>query len=97
MTKLPSTKPSAKFTKKSTQSPSEKTQKTPSKRKTVSEEVPKQVPEELEIEEPKKKNPKKAMTPDAKYTHFLQRSVVRGKVVKMDYLRNRVWGCFYRS
>jgi len=34
--------------------------------------VPEQVPEELEIEEPKKKKPKKAMTPDAKYTHFFK-------------------------
>jgi len=40
------------------------------------------MPEEFEeTEEPKKKKPKKAMNPNAKYAHFLQKSVVGGKVV----------------
>jgi len=53
--------------------------------------------EELEIEEPKKKKPEKAMTPDAKYTHFLQRSLVRGKVVKMDYFKEQGLGLFLQK
>jgi len=42
-----------------------------------------------ETDEPTKKQPKKAMTPDAKYAHFLQKSVVRGKVVKVDYFKEQ--------
>jgi len=52
--------------------------RTPFKKRVVSEQVP-EVFEETE--EPKKKKPKKAMAPDAKYAHFIQKSVVRGKAV----------------
>jgi len=46
------------------------------------------VPEEFEeVVEPKKKKRKKAMTPAKKYAHFLQKSVVRGKVVKVEYFK----------
>ena len=46
------------------------------------------MPEECEeTEEPKQKKPKKAMNLDTKYAHFLQKTVVRGKVVKIDYFK----------
>jgi len=45
------------------------------------------VPEDVDSEEPKKKKAKMAMTVDAKYAHFLQKSVVRGKIVKIDYIK----------
>jgi len=48
------------------------------------------VPEQLEeVEEPKKKKLKKAMTPAEKCAHFLQKSAVRGKVVKVAYFREQ--------
>jgi len=51
------------------------------------------VPKECEeTKEPKKKKPEKGMTPDAKYAHFLQKSVVRGKVVKMYYFKEQGLG-----
>ena len=53
-----------------------------------------QVSEEVDYEEPKKKKVKKAMTPDAKYAHFLQKSVVRGKIVKINYFREQDLGLF---
>jgi len=53
-------------------------------------EAPKQVPEEFEeVEEPKKKKLKKAMTPAEKYAHFLQKSAVRGKAVKVAYFNEQ--------
>ena len=65
--------------------------RTLSTRRVVSEQVPKQCEE---TEEPKKKKPKKAMNPDAKYAHFLQKSVVKGKVVKIDYFKEQGLGLF---
>ena len=38
-----------------------------------------------EVEEPKNKKLKKAMTPTETSADFLQSSVVRGKVVKVNY------------
>ena len=38
-----------------------------------------------EIDEPKKKKVKKNMTLVEKYEHFLQNTVVRGKMVKVSY------------
>jgi len=53
-----------------------------------------QVPDEFEeVEEPKKKKLKKALTLAEKYAHFLQKSVVRGKLLRWNILRNRAWGC----
>ena len=50
--------------------------------------MPKQVPEECEeTEAPTKKKRMKAVNPDAKYAYFLQKSVVRDKVVKIDYFK----------
>ena len=47
-----------------------------------------QVPQECEeTEAPTKKKHKKAVNADAKYAYFLQKSVVRGKVVKIDYFK----------
>jgi len=54
-----------------------------------------QVPEQFEeVEEPKEKKFKKFMTPAEKYAHFLQKSVVRGKVVKVDYFKEQGLGLF---
>jgi len=50
--------------------------------------------EEVDSEEPKKKKDKKVMTPDAKYAHFLQKRVVRGKIVKIDYFSQQGLGLF---
>ena len=50
--------------------------------------------EEVDSKEPKKKKAKKAMTPDAKYAHFLQKSVVRGKIMKIDYFSQQGLGLF---
>jgi len=36
-----------------------------------------------------------AMTPTEKYAHFLQKSVVRGKIVKVDYFREQGLGLFF--
>jgi len=41
-----------------------------------------------ELEKPKKKK-LKTMTPTVKYAHFFQKSVVRGKVVKVDYFKKQ--------
>ena len=46
-----------------------------------------QVPEEVDFKEPKKKKAKMAMTPDSTYAHFLQKSLVKGKIVKIDYFK----------
>jgi len=65
--------------------------RTPSKKR----EAPEQVPVEFEeVEEPRKKKLKKAMTPIEKYANFLQKSVVRGKVVKVDYFKEQGFGLF---
>jgi len=40
-----------------------------------------------EIDEPKKKKVSKNMTPVEKYEHFLQKTVVRGKMVKVAYFQ----------
>jgi len=37
------------------------------------------------------------MTLDAKYAHFLQRSVVRGKAMKMDYFKEQGLGLFLQK
>ena len=42
-----------------------------------------------EVEEPRNKKLKKAMTPAETSTHFLQNSVVRGKVIKVDYFKEQ--------
>ena len=53
------------------------------------------MPEQFEeVEEPKKKKFKKAMTPVEKYAHFLQKSVVSGKMVKVDYFKEQGLGLF---
>ena len=43
---------------------------------------------------PKKKHIKKAMTPAKNYAHFLQKIVVRGKVVKVEYFKEQGLGLF---
>jgi len=65
--------------------------KTPPKKREAPEQVPKQFEE---VEKPKKKKLKKAMTPAKKYAHFLQKSAVRGKVVKVDYFKEQGLGWF---
>jgi len=46
------------------------------------------VPDEFkEVNEPKKKKLKKAISPAKKYAHFLEKSVVRGKVIKVEYFK----------
>ena len=50
-----------------------------------------------EVKEPKKKTLKKARTPAEKYAHFLQKSVVRHKIVRWTILKNRGWGCSWVS
>jgi len=40
-----------------------------------------------DLDEPKKKKVRKNMTPAEKYEHFLQKSVVRGKMVKVLYFQ----------
>ena len=53
------------------------------------------MPEQFEeAKEPKKNKLKKAMTPTEKYAHFLHKSVVRGKVVKVDYFKEQCLGLF---
>jgi len=56
-----------------------------SKRKTSSEQGTKQVPKVDKPEDPKAKKAKPTLSSAAKTVHFLQRSMVRGKVVKVDY------------
>jgi len=76
--------------KQTTHSPPQRTQKTP-KRKEASEQVLKEF---KEVEEPKNEKLKKAMTPAETSTHFLQNSVVRGKVIKVDYFKEQGLGLF---
>jgi len=73
----PAKKSATKSTKKSTISHPQKTKKSTKKR-----EAPEQV-EDVEV--PKKMRMKKTMSPAEKYEHFLQKSVVQGKIVKVPY------------
>ena len=59
--------------------------RSPSKKRAKS----KQLPEELETKEPLTKKAKKAINPDAKFFQFFQRSVVRGKIVKVKYFQEQ--------
>jgi len=59
-----------------------------SKRKAAFEQVPQQVPVEAKPDEPKSKKVKTTMTTAVKVAHFLQRSVVRDKIVKVAYFQN---------
>ena len=56
--------------------------------------MPEQVPEEVDSTEPKKKKTKKTLNPKAKFAHFLQKSVVWGKIVKVDYFQEQGLGLF---
>jgi len=47
-----------------------------------------------ESNEPKKKKIRKNMTLAERYEHFLQRSMVRGKVVKVPYFQEQGLGVF---
>jgi len=58
-----------------------------SKRKAASEQVQQQVPVEAKPDEPKSKKVKIIMTKAAKVAHFLQRGVVRGKIVEVAYFQ----------
>jgi len=71
--------------------PSEKpsSKRASSKRKAASKQVPQQVPVEAKPDEPESKKVKTTMTTAAKVAHFLQRSVVRGKIVKVTYFQDQ--------
>jgi len=63
------------------------TKRTSSNRKAPSEQAPNQVLVEAKPTEPKSKKAKKAMTTEAKIVHFLQKSAVKGKIVKPEYFQ----------
>jgi len=47
-----------------------------------------------DLDEPKKKKVRKNMTPAEKYEHFLQKTVVQGKMVKVSYFQEQGPGVF---
>ena len=63
--------------------------KTVSKRKISSRQVPKQGPADDEPEDPSSKKAKKAAPTTSKLAKFLQRSVVRGKIVNVTYFQEQ--------
>jgi len=69
-----------------TPSPRPFTKRTATKQKDVSEQVPEQGPVEAQTTTKKAKT---TMTPAAKLAYFLQRSVVRGKVVRTEYFQEQ--------
>jgi len=82
--------PAKKFAKKSTNSHSQKSKKPVKKRY-----APKQVSKLVEdVEASKKKRMRKNMSFAEKYEHFLQKSAVRDKVVKVSYFQEQGLGLF---
>jgi len=47
-----------------------------------------------ESDEPKRKKIRKNMTLGERYEHFLQKSIVRGKVVRVSYFSEQGLGAF---
>jgi len=63
------------------------TKRASSNKKATSNQVPKQVPVKDKPTEPESKKAKKVMPTKPKIAHLLQKSVVRGKIVKLDYFQ----------
>jgi len=54
-------------------------------------------PAAKQVKEPKFKRVKTLVLPSPNLEKFLKRSVVRGKIVKVGYFRDKGWSCLWRS